>query len=126
MRDCFQWHAAEEIEHKSVAFDVLKRVNDSYALRMVGLFSAVFWVSAVWIVATIMLLRQERNISKARLLKDAVFGMCAVLLGSGRFAWAVFKYMRPGFHPNDIDNLALATEFFANWRTQENFKLPEG
>jgi hypothetical protein len=32
MRPLLAWHAAEEIEHKAVAFDVLKSVDDSYAL----------------------------------------------------------------------------------------------
>lgn len=30
MRKMLLWHAAEEIEHKAVAFDVLKEIDDSY------------------------------------------------------------------------------------------------
>jgi predicted metal-dependent hydrolase len=37
MRRLLEWHAAEEIEHKHVAFDVLQAVNPSYALRVAGL-----------------------------------------------------------------------------------------
>ena len=40
MREMLAWHAAEEIEHKAVAFDVLQAVAPSYALRMAGLFFA--------------------------------------------------------------------------------------
>lgn len=40
------WHFVEEIEHKSVTFDVFKHLHDSYFWRMVGLVYAtghIFW-----------------------------------------------------------------------------------
>jgi uncharacterized protein len=35
------WHAAEEIEHRHVAFEVLRAVDPSYTLRARGLFAAL-------------------------------------------------------------------------------------
>ena len=40
MRRLFEWHAAEEIEHRAVAYDVLQTIDDSYLLRVAGLFNA--------------------------------------------------------------------------------------
>lgn len=47
-RYLFEWHAAEEIEHKAVAYELLNEVADSYFLRIVGLVIAtliLFWFS---------------------------------------------------------------------------------
>jgi uncharacterized protein len=37
MLELLHWHAAEEIEHKAVCFEVLKEVDDSYLLRVSGM-----------------------------------------------------------------------------------------
>lgn len=59
MRQLLEWHALEELEHKAVAFDVLKAVNPSYALRITGLALATASLAAFWIQATSKLLAQE-------------------------------------------------------------------
>ena len=53
MQQLLAWHAAEEIEHKAVAFDVLREVDDSYALRMAGLAYATIMLGMFWAWATI-------------------------------------------------------------------------
>jgi uncharacterized protein len=60
MQKLLAWHAAEEIEHKAVAFDVLQQVDPSYAWRMAGLAHATILLSSFWIWSAISLLRQEK------------------------------------------------------------------
>src|SRR3569623_1180484 len=60
MQKLLAWHAAEEIAHKAVAFDVLQQVDPSYALRLAGLAHATLFLSAFWLWGAAMLLRQEK------------------------------------------------------------------
>lgn len=59
MRQLIVWHATEEIEHKSVAFDVLRATHPGYLLRIAGFLIATV-VIAGWTFAGIrMLVRQD-------------------------------------------------------------------
>jgi hypothetical protein len=112
MRELLAWHAAEEIEHKAVAFDVLRTVDPSYALRMAGLAYATTMLAGFWLWGTVMLLRQEK-LPRGELAKQ---------LGQMRkddpilrrvFLRGIRQYMRRDFHPRDNDNEHLAREWFA-------------
>ncbi|AKQ67787.1 hypothetical protein A176_004699 [Myxococcus hansupus] len=113
MRNLIEWHAAEEIEHKAVAFDVLKKVAPGYGLRVLGMVLGVTSLFALWLAATVTLLRQERGLGWMGLLrelwrahkKDPVLFR---VLGGG-----LTQYLRPSFHPLDNDNLALARAHLA-------------
>ncbi|HTJ41172.1 MAG TPA: metal-dependent hydrolase [Kofleriaceae bacterium] len=112
MRELLMWHAAEEIEHKSVAFDVLKTVNPSYALRMAGLAYATIMLSSFWILGTMTLLRQEKMTFREirdelrRLQSDDPIFRRVFLRG-------IREYARRDFHPSDNDNYHLAAAYFA-------------
>lgn len=97
MRDLLMWHAAEEVEHKSVAFDVLRAVDSSYTLRLAGLAVATTTIAVLWSVATWTLLLQDKDISWPSLARRAMFGKSA--LPMGRLFLAIFPWLRPGFHP---------------------------
>ena len=60
MRQLLAWHAAEEIEHKAVAFDVLRAVDPSYALRILGLAYATATLGGFWLWGALTLMRQDR------------------------------------------------------------------
>lgn len=111
MRRLLQWHALEELEHKSVAFDVLRAVHPSYVLRVAGMAVATAVLSAFWIRATRDLLAQD-----GKTLRDAAREMKGLRQRGQNFpepiAQRVFlrgirEYLRPGFHPNDRDHTAL-------------------
>ncbi len=59
LRALLAWHAAEEIEHKAVAYDVLQEVDPSYRLRVRGLALATVLLGGFWLWAATVLLRQD-------------------------------------------------------------------
>jgi predicted metal-dependent hydrolase len=112
MVELLRWHACEEIEHKSVAFDVLQEVDPRYWVRMVGLAIAGATLMGFWHSSTKMLLAQEPGYTKAQRRREQ---QEARDRGQDRKALlrAVFTYVRPGFHPDQIDNRALAREYLS-------------
>lgn len=119
VRALLKWHAAEEIEHKAVAFDVLMRVNPSWGLRMRGFAMASFGLFGLWAAALIMLIKQDlasedapnlrQQLDELGRLGHALFGLDFLPQATR----AILDYLRPDFHPADHDNLALATAYLA-------------
>ena len=111
IRGLLLWHAAEEIEHRSVAFDVLKAVAPSYRLRMAGLAMATVALGGYWIAATAMFLRQdwkrgERGGVRAfrRLERQGSITQRVFVRG-------IREYVRRDFHPSQNAIDGLATEY---------------
>jgi predicted metal-dependent hydrolase len=120
MQRLMAWHAAEEIEHKAVAFDVLETVSDSYALRIAGLAYATVMLGGFWLAATTMLLRQDRigwraALRELRTLRDRDPVIRRV------FVAGIRQYLRRDFHPSDNANDHLAAE----WLASHGIALPD-
>jgi predicted metal-dependent hydrolase len=115
MAELLRWHAAEEIEHKAVAFDVLREVDPRYAVRIAGLVIATTQLLGWWAVATSMLMSQE-NLSaeeKAR-YRDEAKRVTRARAGTQRldlFRAAILDYLRPDFHPDQHDDYGMAREY---------------
>ena len=116
MRKLILWHAAEEIEHKHVAFDVLKATHPNVWLRRLGFLMATLDLFGFSIAATRMLLKQDREAGRttperARRDKD---GLKAV---HDRFAGPMREriraYWRRDFHPSETDERPRAYERLA-------------
>ncbi|ETZ27061.1 metal-dependent hydrolase [Mycobacterium europaeum] len=102
------WHAVEELEHKSVAFDVFRtvaggteRMRRSVMAVMIPTLLLLIAVTLVYSLAHDPDGRRQplRVIREAyRLYRGPIFrGLIPDLT----------KYLRPGFHPDDIDTNAL-------------------
>jgi predicted metal-dependent hydrolase len=118
MRQMLLWHASEEIEHKSVAFDVLKQVDDSYRLRVIGMLYATISLSVFTFIGFLMLLSEDfakgRSISFGELLEFLThFTKLVRTLGK-----EILNYLRPDFHPDQVHNESLANYFFKNYKVE--------
>lgn len=106
-RKMMLWHSVEEIEHKSVAFDVFRlQVNDEWMRRrvmviaMISLFTRItfFQIRMLW---------KTKHFPSFREWKEATqffWGKQGVLRAN---AHGVKKFFKRNFHPNDIDQSAL-------------------
>lgn len=116
MTQLLSWHACEEIEHKSVAFDVLQHVDPRYHVRVAGMVIATVGLFGFWRAATKHLVDQDLaagRVTKRRLRKER---KQANARGQTR-AWlprAIAAYLRPSFHPDDHDNYGLARRYLAS------------
>lgn len=111
MQELLRWHASEEIEHKSVAFDVLMAVDDRYWLRVAGMAFGFTALMIFWTIGARMLLKQE-NLSRAerkhhrdRIPKNRRNDTNKLLRR------AFVEYCRPSFHPDQHDNYHLARTY---------------
>jgi predicted metal-dependent hydrolase len=113
MRSLIYWHAAEELEHKSVAFDVLRQTHPSYALRIFG-FAVATLCLAVWTFAGMrMLLREDgidRHAARAEALRLRRVTRAKMERAIGR---GIREYLRRDFHPDQKDDSALAARGLA-------------
>jgi hypothetical protein len=124
-----QWHAAEELEHKSVAFDVYKAVGGTYAMRIWGMIFASILFYTFAFSGMVYFIFQDKSKNLRNLPQkfwDFVVNFSAKPQGSA--GWRLLlDYFRPSFHPDNHDNYHLAEEFFAKYRdyfepTQVNLK----
>lgn len=98
MLDFWAWHAIEEIEHKSVAYDVYKEMGGGYLLRLTGAVVAIGFLIGPVVLSTIKLLRDDGLFLDKQTRKHAV-----KLLRSRRAGGIALRnikeYINPRFHP---------------------------
>jgi predicted metal-dependent hydrolase len=115
IRTLFSWHALEETEHKSVAFDVFQHVSGSRRVRVGTMYGIhVGFLLAMVMSVTISLLFDRyarrhpvkvlRSIAR---LRTHVFFQPAVLR-------RLKDYDRADFHPDDHDTV----ELLDHWRAE--------
>jgi predicted metal-dependent hydrolase len=115
LREMLIWHAMEEIEHKAVAFDVYRATVNKEKERIVvaKIVFRMFWIQNA--IAQLILLWRDRKIPSLQHIREAWHFMW----GKGGFRrWSApeFKrYLKPGFHPNDIDQSHLIEQWHENY-----------
>ncbi|MCU1648748.1 MAG: Metal-dependent hydrolase [Nocardia sp.] len=106
VRSLLLWHAFEESEHRSVAFDVYRAVGGTERRRIAVMLLVMLTLGGGIITHTAVSLALD---SAAR--PRALVRSLAALRHSPFLARPALDrlraYLRPGFHPDDVDNTAL-------------------
>jgi predicted metal-dependent hydrolase len=113
MRELWRWHAAEEMEHKSVAFDVYRAVGGTEALRKSVMKRASFFIGLELMRALFYILRKDGQLFNFKLWKTGVAGLFGK---EGAFSggWAPYKeFYSDGFHPWQQDTQQLLVDWAA-------------
>ncbi len=120
LRTMLLWHAAEEIEHKSVAFDVLKEVDPSYKTRMIGMIHAICTLSFFTLVGFFLFMKQEilDKGTKISLSEIWEFILQVTELVSS-MAKEIAIFLKPDFHPDQVPNDHLAVYFFQKYKVEK-------
>lgn len=108
MKQLLLWHAAEEIEHKSVAFDLLKAVDPRYSTRVLGHAVATVGLLACWWTGAYRLMQQDPNATWAALRRGRQKSRDAGALSLGDIGRSFLAYLRPSYHPWEVDDYHLA------------------
>ena len=120
MQELWDWHAAEEMEHKSVAFDVFRAVGGPEALRKRAMRGATTFLLLDVLVGLVHMLRKDGKLWSPRLWWQGwkfLFFKGGIL----RRVWPAYKeYFRDGFHPWQRDTRPLLEA----WKAHEETALP--
>ena len=108
LRALFEWHFAEEIEHKAVAFDVLQKLAPSYAVRLIGALLVMPLFYFLSSLGTLYLLSQDKLLRRRdtwRALRDHLWRRDHM---ARRTLKHIRDYLRPAFHPSQLQDMHLA------------------
>ncbi len=101
IRNLFLWHAAEEMEHRHLAFDLLQIVDGSYLNRMASATFTYLIIGFYVVLGTVYLMASDKNYPWQDLPGD-LWRLFTEDKALGKIAiQGFFDYARPDFHPND-------------------------
>lgn len=112
----WNWHAAEEMEHKSVAFDVYRAIGGTEKMRKQAMRRATFFLLFDITVGVVHMLRRDKKMWNAKLWWQGwkfLFFKGGILR---RVLPAYREYFQDGFHPWQRDTRPLLEA----WKKMQN------
>lgn len=106
------WHALEESEHKSVAFDVYRAVGGGYARRVSIMVLTTIVFFAVQALVHARLMATRKILWKPWTWRRGIMQMWIYPGFFTRLLPAYLAYFSPSFHPSDRDT----RELIATWQ----------
>ncbi|GAA2737180.1 metal-dependent hydrolase [Actinocorallia aurantiaca] len=117
MLDLLRWHGAEEVEHRSVVFDVYQKVGGGYLTRVVGWLVSLSFLYWALIGGARFLLKQDPTLDRKPTMRwmyreyrraakaGLVPGLFRLLIVEGA------SYLKPGHHPSQIGSTPQALAY---------------
>ena len=113
VRSMLLWHAIEESEHRSVAFDVYRSVGGTETRRIWTMrIIRLTFTASVMFFSALSLLGDRATYDPIRLFRSFAALRHSPLL-TRSVVHRIRAYTKPGFHPDDTDNTALLEHWTA-------------
>jgi predicted metal-dependent hydrolase len=108
-RRLWLWHALEELEHKSVAYDVFESMRGKYTERAASMIAAtaVFVIVVAKMNADLLATQPKHQVRYLPFIRVMLAKPALVR----RLIPLYLEYFRPSFHPHDRDTTRLVEEW---------------
>lgn len=114
MLDLFRWHAAEEVEHRALVYDVYEHVGGSYPLRAVTMVGTTVGLLVEWALGVRYFIRHDPNLADQERpgIRDYIRAARQERVPSlGMLLRSVPRYVRRSHHPRHEADSDLALEY---------------
>jgi hypothetical protein len=116
MLDMLRWHGAEEVEHKAVAFDVMKHLRAGYWRQVRTQLVVTPMLLLLWIRGVRFMYSADPQVppgAKARWRDYFKAARRGLVPGPLRFVRVIGAYYKPNFHPSQLGGVERAVDYLA-------------
>ncbi|WP_030961686.1 metal-dependent hydrolase [Streptomyces sp. NRRL S-378] len=116
MLDLLRWHGAEEVEHRSVAFDLFMHVDGGYRRRARTWATAFGALVFLWQRGIRFFMENDPHLvdGKASFGQFFLAGQQGVLPSTGSMLKSIPKYLSRTYHPSQEGSTAQAVAYLAS------------
>lgn len=109
-----KWHAAEELEHKAVCYDLYVKVGGTQDMKVAGMVIATLFLWVYLFMGQMYFVAVDDKKNWKTMPKDYLDFLTGWMSNQGmRNIYSMYlDYYKKDFHPDDHDNYDLAREFF--------------
>jgi predicted metal-dependent hydrolase len=116
MLDLLRWHGAEEVEHRCVAFDVMRHFDGRYQRRVRAMVIAGPTLAILWVKGVKFLLANDPELprdAKPTWVDYRRAVRKGLIPGPRLMAKSLFRYFKPGYYPTQEGSTAQAVAYLA-------------